>query len=708
MPPTREYPVASIEVYDVGHGQPFITNHGASTFDVIQNSVGKGDLEYGPEGRSNLEVIRGIGLTCRPKLVLQDTRLSHYTFSGGGWAELQTLGNGRRVYRVQQYDTTPGLLWSATTSLEMPENPHFAFELVLPEVPADWNYTAVAPWVRVEFGGYAIQFDRQGNGVFLCGWTGGSWVAIASLNCRVRAGGGDNLDSVMCWVRCLRGKIGISFDYGRSYDWYPDTQDPNARITVPASRLTVRGQGGAIVWGLHQLDYRQGWFDGAPWNTFNTTILSPTVTPHGEALYGSSVVVGDTGNVATNTGRFRAVLTPVTIGHWPWDFKYPPVLAAATTRYPTQRTLLGTTTTTPWDQWISEVTISKPAVLSQGTATIEFEKDAWSSFSMDLRWRKMRVKLGYEMSDGSVEWVVAFTGFSRQPSLSWNDFGQVVVRMTLDNVTVQMRRAEWGPRDVVPLGGMTANDIGDYVLISEGLMDESKTDVTYRSWSLENGAGSVPIPFGILEEPNELVKPFEKKWTTLERVFGYYQMEIAADDSGQYFSLPHDYVDPAVSFHYYPNDLVSTDIREQLAELTNQFDAGDMATAVMVLGTTPWGEAAMAWNVDQNAELSTVSGRFSLWREIRSEILQGNPGPGMLMGRANMLAQDAFWPKWEPVAAAPVHTGLRRRQRVAVHGCQGTGIPDGTEYAIWTLQHRFRKQETLSSLRTVAGLRRLT
>jgi hypothetical protein len=707
MPPTRVRPIASVLVYNEGQGDPYVTDHGLGWLDVLAQSWAHGTFERRSDGSSLLEFLPEIGLTCRPFLVPKDTRLSHFSMSSGGgsWEERRPATGAYRVYRLQQYDSSPGVLYSATTTYALPEDPHFAFSLILPDTPADWDSTALPPYVRVEFGGtgtgseerFAVQVDK--NGAYLLRSIDGVWQIAAELGGPGRGTGYADLDEMFFLVRCLRGRVGVSTDFGRTYAWAGNAD--TSYVTVPSGKLTLRGQGGMVYFGLHQLFYQAGAWTSPTRNTFTSRPGAvPSITGRYDAPAGTSIVWTDRSRPADGIAQYRVRLSPKTITALPFPFYAPPVLYSTTFRYPVTPAGGSGAYTTPWDTRLVHLEVDKPFELAQGSCTFTVKLDLASTFSGNYRDRKIQVKLGWKMSDGSEQWWTVFTGYIEGVTPQWDGYGQGYLTVRAANASSIFRTTEWTPLDVLalPAVGSTINAAADYILSTEGL------SAAYRSWhALGN---SWVLDPGSPENPAELLRPGERKWETLERLFGYAGLEIIATDFGLFSSGPRNHVS-ATAHPYRASDYAG--LSQLVERISNPVDYGQSVTAALVTGRDAAGRPALAWAVDAAAESSTSSGRFAPRRRVVQEALPGTVTPGLLVGRVQSLAYEHFPLKYEPELIAYLNLDVNRRDQVWLYGAAEIGVAEGAAHVVLSLRHTFHVDEERGDveLTTAAGLRRL-
>jgi hypothetical protein len=711
---------ASVDVYGTLTGDPICIDHGYGQYDIVEKSYKRAVFDFGATGKPFLDVKEGIGLSMRPVLVPKDTRKNDYTLTpASSWDEWRPQSGGYRVYRIRHFSAALGEQFSAPSKHQLPENPDFAFELLPSDTPAGWDPAIHGePFYRLVFGGgtWGIYLGKNG-GNFLQQNTGSGWESVAELPSVPKGSGLADQDATWVFIRVVRGQLQISMDFGKSYDPYPESPNVNtAAVFIPAGYIGLEGAGGIVSLGVHQLDYTGGNFYSAPRDALEQRALAiPTITGRYQAPYGSSVIFA---NASTNGGRnvqYRVTMAPGSRGGYPWPIKSSPSLQATTFRYPVVRNVTVPAITNPWNQWLKGIDIDKPPNLDGGTATIYLEKDAWSALPGIGIWTKIRINLGYYMDDGTTEWYVAFTGYCRDPVLAWSQkFSRQMVTITADNATVRFKRTRWTPHDVVPLGGLVPNAAADYILKTEGLMDEAGIDTSYRNWTTFNNTAIRPLEEGLGESPGHLIRVDATKWSTFMSIFEPYGVEMGADDYGVYITLPEGYIDPTVT-KVLRADIASGspayagDLRELIDSqggITSRLDSSDRCTAVMVIGELPDGSQGIAWSRDSAAETNAAAVNACPWREVVQEIRDGVHSQWELMGRNSALSFQNYRLKWFADAESPIDPRAGRKQRVAVYGCEGIEIPDGKQYSIAAIHHSYRADMPWNELHTTYGLER--
>lgn len=692
--PARVRPHASVRLYDAGQGDVYRTDRGMAWLDILEQSVGWGSVSRDSSGTPLLEWLPEIGLTCRPFISYQDTRLAHWLASGGTWEERRIPWSRDRKYRLVQTDTSAGLAWSITSVYSLPANPHLAFSLATGDTPVDWDSAAAAPYVRAEFGGgeWGVQLSK--GAAYLLRRVDGAFQVAAELPIPA-TGGYEDGGELLIILRCLRGQIGVSTDFGRSYTWYADPA--GASLSIVSSTMTLRGQGGLCVFGLHQARYYAGVFTSSKRRTFKSRIL-PTVTITGRTLQpsGTAVAWTDVGDHPNQIAQYRATLTPTSYTTTGLVFYTAPEVYSTTYRIGMSTAGGAGTYTTPWDTRLRGISIRRAPELDQSTCTIRIQLDAGSTLSTNLRGRKVVVRLGWRLDDASDEMYTRYTGYVVDAEAAWDEYGAGTLTLTLDNGAAPLRGEQWEPLDVLPLGGQTVNAAGDYILGTLGWT------ASYRSWHAAGGL--VTLDAGSPEDPCETLRPEETKFETLTRVMGYAGLEVAVRDDGVLLSGAPDYVS-GVTHTKRAN--IGT-LADQVWSVRRRIRTQDSATSVLVTGTSPYGEPLIAGAEDTTAETDPTSARFAPWRVSVQDQAPDTVTLGMLLSRAQGLAAEHLRLKDEVDALLYVDFVPVRRDRMLLYGCAEVGIPDATAHAILTLDDEWTLSEAGEpTLETLAGLRRI-
>lgn len=700
--PSRVRPVIEARLYTEGDGDPVLTDHGFGWWDNLEQTARWGSISLSG-GRPTLEYIPNIGLVCRPYLTFQDLRLTHVSTSGGTWSEVRPVGIGSGLkYRLVQSDTTAGVVWTAKSLQTVPADAAFAFTVVQWDTPSDHNISTYPPRLRLVFGiqgntpDHCIELNKaEGNAILK--WVAGAWDFVAGLPSLDTSG--DNGEAHV-WVRVHRGRLAVSLDRGNSYTVFKSPD--GSAITLRAGAWGIEGQGGGCVVGMHQLTYAAGVFTSRAKNTLNARALAPTVTlaARKNEPGACTVSLADIGVYGSAIAQYTATLTPATITATPFNWHYSPELYTVTYTIDPIETTVTQAYTTLSDAHIIACQISKPEDLAESSATLTLRRDAASAWSGTYRNRKVLLRLGWYYDDASYVWTTAFTGYIVAQSVGPTAMGEIGITLTLANVGHRLRRVQWQPDFEVPLGGQTVNQAMDDVLVSEGIPRNS----SYRVWHANGDV--VTVPAGLPEDPAELTRRGEAKWSTLERLASYAGLKLGVTDAGALVTVTPAYVTGTI--HDLQFTAATSDPDQIGLGLEHTTDYRETLTAVFLTGTSEYGEDLVVAAIDTYAETNTGSGRFTPWREPLTESAPGTVTPGILTVKAQALATEHFGLKREPRTVSLVDPTIGRRDEIRIYGATAVDIPDGTRHMVLSLDHSIGIDPRSGAMehRTTAGIRR--
>jgi hypothetical protein len=726
----RLVPLAAAYLYEPGQGDPVVTRRRFGFYDVPLEHQGRGAVFTGNAtlGITDLEILPDVGLVCRPYVNLVDTQAVHYALSPStAWEERKPSTGTPRVKRLVMFDTTAGTVYSATSKFNLPKNPSIAFSMIFVDSPPDWDAVAFPPFIRFEFGTsnarFAIQFSKT-TGASLVRWVVNQWLVVADLPEPSSPGYAD-VDEKLIILRCLRGKLLISTDFGREYTVYENPKgaavDP---ISVPAAEFILRGQGGQVVFGLQQLVYNPGSYDCPTRNTFDTdAYLSavPTLIPRkfdgtNGGANATAVTLTDVSVPAGAQARYRAALAPhATLMGNGVNHYHTPELYTVAFEYPALATIPSLVWSKPWQEGdgsevgIEEVQITKPFAVSESYATIRFRVRAGEDWNWRWgRYPKVTVYLGDLSTTGAVTTRSTFVGYAHNPRYRMNGYNRATVEFDVWNLPTMLRRRKWTKLDRLPLGGVTLNQALDAVIGTEGL------GAAYRSW--HSVGDLIPLPLGSPENPFLWPAENEDKWETLETIAKYGGLEIGVTDDGILYTQRINFVSPLLKFSWAA--IPAAELRALILNLQVTQETADCATCILVDGTSEGGEAMLAFWVNGRAETLPGAGDYCAWREIETETIPGTATPGLLALRAQQLGLELFPVKWESDLTCPVNLDISRRDQVAVVDgaaigvgkvATGAGIASWDRFAILSLEHRYTHGVGIGpELTTDAGLRLLT
>jgi hypothetical protein len=706
----RGVPLGSLKLWAAGQADRWLSQRESAWYDVGPAGFNAGAVDYA-NGLPTLEYLpmaqlgetQTGALVCRPRLVLQDTHLSDYTVTGGGWEERYPQTGAVRKYRLVQYDGTADIQWSAESTFPLPANPSVAFSLVFLDTPSDWDEATYPPHIQLTFGAGQWGLYITKSDVLLLGMVGGSLQPIASLPAPRSADNSDNSESLIV-LRCHRGQVGISTDGGDRYQWVPGV--------VAAGAFTVSGQGGMLVFGFHQLAMEQGVWLSPNRHARVIRPLSPALQfeARDDETYGS-VAYTDLSAPTSGTAQYSVELTPTTdLLGCGWSCYRSPEVYAVTTRYVAIPSAFGGTGFSEIQPDLLEANIDKPRELdgAGGSVVVRLDPETANYWNRG-DFAKFELSLGHQIEGGGDYLQVVLVGFVCDITVTNETYNSVDLAMKLTTVAERFRRARWNKLDTFPLGGRTLNQALDLILETEGL----PANTSYRQWDFVGGlfwgflGDRVVIPLGMPEDPFEWPVAGECKWATMQRLAGYFGLEVVPLDNGILTTVPKRYLDPVVSATYQADalNLSDTELQRLALRLRWRRNSQEKATSVLLDGVDENGNPIFVYATDDAAEQNPLSPRFTPFRVEIQETLDGTVSPGLLASRAGELAREFFI---EPISVDLTHSvdlTLSRGQRVRVEGFEAAGVNPLYDFRIATLRHTYRAEGGFGpSLATEAGL----
>lgn len=692
-------PLLKILVYDAGQADPVVTDRGYVFHDILANSYLLGQSSLGSGGFPDLIFYPEIGLTNHVELRAKDTLALDWTLSpnAGSWSQWRPDTGRYRTFRLVMYNTGNDLFdFSATSRTFLPPNPSFVVSLWTSDTPADYPSDTHEPAVQIEFGAahcrFSVRLEKNGR-YLLLKWDPAlnDWAWARDLTCPPKGRGvGDN-DELFIWFRCLRGKIGVSAG-GGVYEWFGKP----GQYDVPSGKVTVRGRGVEVGFGLHDLVPTEGVWRSPPQPTLTSSLFgSALITGRYDQPPGTDVQFADVSDTVAALAQYEALLTPASDGSCP-------VLYSTTLRYLANFDVPTLDTTEPWTGEAPTngravgARISGPPDLKGATCSIRIKLNPGDVPLSALRrrkievWRKLRIYTDEEAFTDT-DWVQRFTGYVRHKRTSQSAYGdgwQTLELGAMDHWT----RPEWWPTDILPLGGMVLNDALDYVLGTEGV--EGANLPNYRGWHILGDL--FRLDPGLAEEPFELLRPGERKAATMDRIVGYAGMELGIDNEGKLFTLvkcPSGVpATTGVSHDYHASG--NNDLLQLAEDVEQEVDYDQSSTAVYMSGRSQVdGGAMVTYAVDLTAEQDRSSDRFCPWREggpDGQEEVQDPCSIGMLAFRTAAKAYDLFPIKWEPNVGAYLNPDMSRRDEILLYGCEDQDVPDGTRHVVVALEEDFQ------------------
>src|SRR5689334_1008103 len=122
-------PLARLTLWSPGQGDPVLAVREFAFYETLEAAFHRGSVSA-TAGEPALECLPGVGLVCRPRLEMQDTRLADYTTTGGAWEERRLPTGAPRKYRLVQYSAAADVTWSAISRFALPANLSVALSLL--------------------------------------------------------------------------------------------------------------------------------------------------------------------------------------------------------------------------------------------------------------------------------------------------------------------------------------------------------------------------------------------------------------------------------------------------------------------------------------------------------------------------------------------------------------------------------------------------
>jgi hypothetical protein len=705
----RELMLGKLRIWRTGTlgADPVVTLREASLYDPLRWSYAYG--AYSQSGGENLLEYLPLddqfgALVCRPSLVLQDTRLTGVTAwstSGGSWEE-RRVGHDRK-YRLIQNGAAADLQWSAVSAYTLPAFPSFAVSIKLYDTPSDHDATTYPPYVRLESGRvWALEWSKV-NGSRLLRWNTAtaSWYAVMDLPEPDGAGTQDG-EEALYYVRYVRGRIAVSADRGRSYLTYWD--GTGALTPMSAQRLTLRGQGQKVVFGVHQLYMAAGTYTTIPTPIEAEARSAPDLSASryttvwaGQTM--GAVSITDQGNPAAGQMRVRASLTPQAAGVGPgWTvYRSPEVYALAARYAPVSTSFLGVADE-PFA--LLEATVEKPLELdaAEWTAAVRVDPDGEFEWQWG-RLSKIELQLGASTADGD-ELPYSYVGHVVESAVDWPRHREVNLSLQMANVSQKWKLLRWDEGDRFPLGGRTLNQALDAILTTEGI----PLNASYRVWDADgSGLGDAfVLPVGDAEDPFGLPRAGESKWETMQFLASLAGLELIPLDDGVLTTLPVDWYDPFTSKTL--EAVPAAQLKNLLLRLGWRWRHRESATFVRVGGVMAGSGARLwAWALDADAERNPASARFTPFRiAIPDVIIPGTCTLGVVTALCQTYVRKYFLNKVSVEVGTIADLDVGRRQVHQVEGAEVAGVVASNRFGVMSLRHTYRP--FLGETRTEQGM----
>jgi hypothetical protein len=315
-------------MYAPGAGQ---TNYerGFSLYSAMSEEYGRPDFvmytwaEAGwaaaPEGfgqyPSTMYVEPVEAVICRPYYRTDAIALSQWGSLGGTWEALTDKQGPGDTTIYQQVHAGTTVLTGLESAFYLPADPCFAVYLVRWGLDPDWPAGKEA-YTEIDFGQYRLRIPFNRPAVLLDQATG-----TPLMEWGMRGGGSPGAESdaqrLSITVMCLRGKVLLSDDLGRSWQAYGLGDQEAQWLTVRSDVVRVRHVGSRWMFGLIPIDFPvAGVFDSRQYDKG----YAPTAALEAGDWAGlggefylrpdTNVTMVDVATAGPRWLRYRATLTP--------------------------------------------------------------------------------------------------------------------------------------------------------------------------------------------------------------------------------------------------------------------------------------------------------------------------------------------------------------------------------------------------------------
>lgn len=706
----------SVKVAPIAQGDAYVTDHGLAWYDLVEDSFQWAGGNYDPKGLSYLEAIEHVGVLARPYLGLKDTLKAHWAFSGSGnWEDRDSVSGSPGVKRLMQYLVDTTSVYLATCNFTHPQDPNFALTLIIPPSPRTWDTTGLPPYVRLEFGNgeWAVHFEATGN--YLLRWIAERWVVVGDLDDLSLGQGYAQIDEKVLFIRCASGKLLVSTNYGKTYKRYENFDD--TPIVVAGGKFGLRGQGGQVIFGIHELQYQNGsYLDSVTINTFTSRLaVFPTFDLTRSFLPpGTNIVMTDRSDPFIGKAAYRATFTTTFSARTNLRYYYTPVLRATVMQYPVAVSSFIPDSDTPWDAKLWNVNVTDPFELANSTATWRFDIDPGDAVDENYRLRKVQIVVYVETWDNyetdsptltHTDNFVLFTGYITGFTLNDGDGEGAFAEFTAGTLAAKLKRTEWDFNWIIPLGGLDAGTAADLVLYTEGLTAAD------RAW-WEPISSAWLLPFGLHREPFMMLKRKQKKWRTLEDIFSYPQLELGVLRDGTLATVPKNYYTGVV--HQVQGQIPTDkkDLSDAVVSLQTKVNYQDTTTVAITYAKAFDGSGLVGFIVDLEAEQNPTSPRFCPQREAAQQDVDFKAETGTVQGKTLDLAYDMLVKKKEPDLQIPLgrsSLAIGRRDFIQPYGMADLQLEDGVYYWVMSMTRNLAmdRRSGKVNLNVSAGVRKI-
>jgi len=679
-------------------------------------------------GEGNLNSI-----VARPFLDLsQAVGLGHFTPLGGTWQQLKGLGLPNEV-KLYQSDGSPNKSTGMTSNFDLPTNPVFCVSIYRAEPSPEHDWPACPPYTEIHFGigeeeTWAIVLPYAGT-LYLMHKGEDGWRRVTESERCIQLPTLEGFAAgqrLLLWVAVLRGRIVVSTDGFREDVWVYEV--PGYTIHVPKGKVTLWHNAGQWMFSLFPIAMPTAQIDSAPveagYDTEDSTgelLLNirhlPVVDDDLNELRKVSVedTTAERTDLTASQRAWRATIEPYVheeteVGEdpetgEPVDFRtcVSPQLYAVQMGQYAQIADNGEPGLAGIASDVIALRGDHPHKLQAAAYDLELDNQLGQYGDLE-EYRRISVKLGWKMSEGSPELTQTFTGHIVEPPPTVLPGGKGQLELALLDPTVRLRDEKADGRCPV-FDGWKVKDAFAWVLDRCGF-DRSEQDLEDTGTRLSLGQPEGPLWYpepgrSWLEFLLEVAKfdfnagIFFDEAGRLVKACRFCRTKRNAADVMQHDGGAEGACPTSVDWELYTRGAAADDPSEpgeilRLSRPRRTLSARDFANYVAVCGVGADGRPVEAVAYDPASLYDPASDRYVGWRKMHVEALESYISQDLV----NRLCQDRFAElsqRPEHIAiVTPLLPAMRIGQVILVRGGETVGA-DGQKYRISSLAHTVRK-----------------
>ncbi len=670
---------------------------------------------------------------ARPFLDLsQEIGLGHFTPMSGTWMGLKGLGLPNEI-KLYQSDGSPNQYTGIKSNFALPTNPVFCVSLYRAEPSPEHDWVECPPYTEIHFGigeqeTWALVLPYAGT-LYLMYHDEDGWRRVTESEGSVEIPTLEGFAAgqrLLLWVAVVRGRIVVSTDGFRENVWVYEV--PGYTLRVPKGKISLLHNAGQWMFSFFPIRMPTAYVDSAPIEANYDTQDS-----QGRLLLNLRhlAVIDDDENelkkvVAEDTTAERTDLTPtqrawrVTIEPYVYeeeevgkdpetgesvDFRTcvsPELYAVQIGQY---GEVMNNGEMTSNEIASDVIAIRGDHAEKLQAVAYELELDnQLGQYTNCEEYRRVRVELGWKMSDDTTELWPTFTGHIVEPPPAVLPGGKGRLEVAALDPTVRLRDEKADGRCPV-FDGWKVKDVFHWVLDRCGL-DRSEQDIEDTGTRLSLGQPERPLWYpepgrSWLEFLLEVAKfdydagIFFDEEGRLVKACRFCRIKRTADDVTQHDGGAEGACPTTVDWELYTRGSEATDPAQpgeilRLSRPKRTLSARDFANYVAVCGVGPDGRPVEAVTYDPASLYDPTSDRYVGWRKMHVEALESYISQDLV----NRLCQDRF----AELSQRPEHIrimtpllpAVRIGQVVLVRGGETVGA-DGQKYRVTSLAHSVRK-----------------